>query len=450
MARKQSQNTLARLRREAAKERLHAQAANHEDAICLEIRPNDGIGPIKLGMDRDTVRKIMGSSRRSETDMDHFDALKVCYGPDQKVEFVEASTGSDTVFLFEGMDVFDTPEDTLVRHVKRFDTPDPQLSKKGAEYLFPKLILSLWSPEGQYDHRRNEDRPIFGTVGIGNADYLAAIREIKGPKDALDVDWPAENKPKRKYQSAVNALRKLGDADGFSPVDIGIDDTGDVRLVRFSAGWGRRITLTEEQMGILKSFPRLEGMSVVLTTVSDKLLIHLRDMTSLKALNLDTDNITDKCLAPVTSLQTLDSLYLPDTISAHGLKQLTKLKKLRRLSLSLSQAAQPGLKHLQGMTNLRALNLSEHVTKQAWQIVGTLANLEELDLPITDAGMKYLTNLTKLRKLSIDTKTHITDAAIVHLEKLSRLEKLSAWFSRLSDKGITRLRRSLPRLKVYQ
>ena len=47
-----------------------------------------------------------------------------------------------------------------------------------AEYLFPRIIVTLWEADLDYDHLGGQSRPVFAEVGVGNAAYLEAIRDL--------------------------------------------------------------------------------------------------------------------------------------------------------------------------------------------------------------------------------------------------------------------------------
>ena len=109
------------------------------------------------------------------------------------------------------------------------------------------------------------------------------------------------------------------------------------------------------------------------TQVTDAGLEHLKGLTQLQALFLDSTQITDAGL-----------VYL---------KGLTKLEFLR---LQFTQITGAGLVHLKGMTSLQTLYLN--------------------DTQITDAGLVHLKGLTGLQTLEL-SNTKVTDAGVADLQK---------------------------------
>jgi hypothetical protein len=152
----------------------------------FEIIPHKGIGPVDLKMNREKVLKLMdqlsgGPPVRRHNSIDCFfqNSFQISYNEQGLVEFIEVGNNPEFVYLFEGLDVFDVPAKKLLQHIKQFDSPDPELSIEGHEYLFPSLILTLWDIGSQYDHRGGQKRPMFAAIGIGDLNYLKAIRAIK-------------------------------------------------------------------------------------------------------------------------------------------------------------------------------------------------------------------------------------------------------------------------------
>jgi hypothetical protein len=153
------------------------------------IEPHRGIGPVSFGMTRDEVVAAMRRSgggppraRSAETDCFFGSAFQVSFGNADRVDFIEIASSLPHVVLLFGQDVLDTPADELLALVRQFDRPDKELSHPPQSYIFPKLILSLWGRDSQYDHKGGQQRPMFGAVGVGGPTYLEAVRAIRRKK----------------------------------------------------------------------------------------------------------------------------------------------------------------------------------------------------------------------------------------------------------------------------
>src|SRR2546428_7197925 len=117
------------------------------------VQPFVGVGPVRLGMSRDEVRRAMpepskpfrkAKTSQLETDAFHQNAFQVFYDGDQPtVEYIELSRGSVVRALYRDLDVFATPADDVVAYIARdseFDQSDQEIPYS---YLFRGLQLSL-------------------------------------------------------------------------------------------------------------------------------------------------------------------------------------------------------------------------------------------------------------------------------------------------------------------
>ncbi len=152
----------------------------------FEIEPHRGIGPISFGMTRAevaTAMKAIGGGppgAKGETIDCFFEyCFQVEFDASDRVDFIAVYGYSQHVFSFSGRDVFDIPGDELVAIISALDRPDPELTQAGYEYVFPRLIISLWDLDTQYDRKGGEIRPVFCSVGVGTPHYLAVCRRIQ-------------------------------------------------------------------------------------------------------------------------------------------------------------------------------------------------------------------------------------------------------------------------------
>lgn len=112
-------------------------------------------------------------------------------------------------------------------------------------------------------------------------------------------------------------------------------------------------------------------------------------------------------------------------ITDAGLEHLKDLASLRRLDLSHTRITDAGLAHLRGLTNLQNLRLANtEISDAGLMCVKELTSLKMLDLydtSVTDTGLEYLTGLTKLERLDLG-RTQISDAGLEHLHELTNLK----------------------------
>jgi len=148
----------------------------------FDIKQLVGIGPVRLGMSCEEVRKAMGvvpnvfrKSQKSQqtTDAFHNNGFQVFYtGEHPTVEYIELSRDCEFSVFIDGIDVFSTPANELIMKLTQksnFDQNDPEL---GYSYVFPEWELALWRPVVPENDNDNDGR-YFSTIGIGIRGYFS-------------------------------------------------------------------------------------------------------------------------------------------------------------------------------------------------------------------------------------------------------------------------------------
>jgi hypothetical protein len=115
-------------------------------------------------------------------------------------------------------------------------------------------------------------------------------------------------------------------------------------------------------------------------------------------------------------------------VTDEDLEQLKHFPQLQKLDLSVTKITDAGLATVGGLTQLQGLDLS-----------GT---------QITDEGLQHLKGLKQLRTLKLNLLDHVTDAGLDHLKGMTQLRELEAGSRGFTKKGIKKLEKALPRLKV--
>ena len=135
------------------------------------------------------------------------------------------------------------------------------------------------------------------------------------------------------------------------------------------------------------------------------------------------DQLSDAGLVHLRGLTRLKTLYLESyAITGAGLKNLEGLTRLERLDFCFVPVDDAGLAHLKGLSSLKALSIP----------VGDR---------VTDAGLAHLEGLSSLEVLHI-TDSLITDAGLASVARLTRLKELNLRGSKITDAGIGALRQS--------
>uniref|UniRef100_A0A4W6EGL0 Si:ch73-173p19.1 n=1 Tax=Lates calcarifer TaxID=8187 RepID=A0A4W6EGL0_LATCA len=170
--------------------------------------------------------------------------------------------------------------------------------------------------------------------------------------------------------------------------------------------------VTEATLVVLPTcVPQLRLLSIKQTKVED--VSALAELSSLQTLNLDGTGVTEVSLKHLATLPALSSLSLagiPVADGNHALQiisgDLCRIKLLVKVSISSRSK----------------------VDSPHW-VSHSLSLLLELDLTdytqVTDLGVKQLSTMTRLKKLSL-SNTQVTDAGLPSLRGLQELQELSA------------------------
>jgi hypothetical protein len=152
----------------------------------FSIEPHVGIGPIKLGAERQSVRAALAEAGFPLEDTSASGRVDYFCNASIQIEF-DASDCADWIGLsfdkayelsYEGINVFDVPAAEIFRVIGERDNSGAHEFQE-AEYLFPGQIVTLYDADPQYDRLRPEERVIWAQVGIGNQQYLEAVRAIE-------------------------------------------------------------------------------------------------------------------------------------------------------------------------------------------------------------------------------------------------------------------------------
>jgi outer membrane protein assembly factor BamB len=177
---------------------------------------------------------------------------------------------------------------------------------------------------------------------------------------------------------------------------------------------------------------------------------HLHHLRQRFVLSLAGTRVSDDGLKQSASLPQLAGLNLelcPGVTDA-GLQNLQQAGRLQVLLLTGTGVTAKGLKHLASMKNLRALDLEvcDDVTDTACAVLGSMKQLKAVvikktgfePIRITDAGLKYLSQLSGLETLNL-YGNQITDAGLAHLRQMKRLRDLDLSLLAITDSGLVHL-----------
>lgn len=157
----------------------------------FEIEPHVGIGPVKLGMTRSEVKDALGSipdhgldqAFRPTMDYAFQGTLQIEYDTEGKAQFIGASyhTGCGCTYHFRGRHISEYSAEELFHLLAELDGASGH-SFNRSEYHFPRLMMTVWDADEQYDRLGGESRPVFAQVAVTNARYGEAIQRLESEK----------------------------------------------------------------------------------------------------------------------------------------------------------------------------------------------------------------------------------------------------------------------------
>jgi hypothetical protein len=142
------------------------------------IKPNDGVGIIKLGMSREQVKELLVqyfSSSDKTIDFYFNNSLQIEF-ENELVDFIGISQSSAYKVLYENIDVFDVDGASLFHVIAANESKNHTLNE--SEYIFPDQIITLWEMDEQYDYLGSHKRKTWAQVGIGTESYLQVVNGL--------------------------------------------------------------------------------------------------------------------------------------------------------------------------------------------------------------------------------------------------------------------------------
>ena len=197
--------------------------------------------------------------------------------------------------------------------------------------------------------------------------------------------------------------------------------------------------LTQETIPYAQNLPQLGGCVMLDPGVQDEDLAQLAGLKNLQEIQCYSDPITDEGLRHLQSLTGLENLRLSNHITGVGLVHLCRLPKLR--SIFFDRGATPaGLRQACALPALQELCLCNcaEMRDDDLRDLGNATHLKQLRLswlPISDAGLECLEHLPHLKLSHI----RITNQGLTHLTGLQELEVLVLERLSLSDAGLEHL-----------
>jgi Leucine-rich repeat (LRR) protein len=317
--------------------------------------------------------------------------------------------------------------------------------------------LSLWGETGLTDRhiQHLEGLTRLKSLTLWGTDYpltdasLASIGKLAGLEELYFIRI-ATNFTDAGVAHLKN-LKNLKVLELASPIgEEGVRHLADLPNLRRVAS----ISLTADSARTLASFRNLKSVDLFLTDrYAPKAVSALAALTSLEELRFTGSAVgasfSNADLAALESLGHLKRLFLPPgeiDVTDEGMASITKFRQLEYLNLGMARVTKRGLNQLNGLKNLRTLNVC--VLPEARPAIdeiplhlSSLTNLTTLDLrgfALQDADLASLAGMGNLEWLVLDGS--LTDGGLWHLRELSALKFLGiSSISCSSGEGLAQL-----------
>jgi hypothetical protein len=155
---------------------------------AFDVRPLDGVGPVRFGMSRADVRAVLGEPSYAQerapggqgpAGKDYFfeNAFQVTYDAVGEVDFIELARHAIRA-LYSGAPVLELAANNAVALVARDAAFDASVPEHPVSFAFPTLELSLWRSCVPEDDPDGDAGRHFEAIGIGRRGYIDALRRI--------------------------------------------------------------------------------------------------------------------------------------------------------------------------------------------------------------------------------------------------------------------------------
>lgn len=149
----------------------------------FEILPGVGVGPVKLAMTRGQVFTVLlpyediatSEDMDPTTDYAFGNSLQIEYGRDGTVQFIGIGyyTNCGCEYMFQDRAIGTYSAKELFELLAKLDGGKHRYDSN--EYFFPKIMMTVWEADDQYDYVGGHKKPVYGQVGVANQQYIDAI-----------------------------------------------------------------------------------------------------------------------------------------------------------------------------------------------------------------------------------------------------------------------------------
>lgn len=204
--------------------------------------------------------------------------------------------------------------------------------------------------------------------------------------------------------------------------------------------------ITDAGLALLADCPTLRRIRIARTKVTDAGIAHLEKAAGrLELLDLlECSLLTNQCASSVGKMTRMRNVRLPNSVDDSGLAQLQSLRSLVALGLQYCRVGAEGIKHIEGLKEIKELNLygAAGVDDSAIDSLAKLPKLEKLRLRETAVRGEAASGFAKMQALrDLDlSESPVQNAVMEHLASLPRLTNLNLWNTQINAQGLAVLK----------
>lgn len=207
--------------------------------------------------------------------------------------------------------------------------------------------------------------------------------------------------------------------------------------------------LTNNGLKPLANQPALRHLTLFgANEISDEGISHLEGLVNLEELKIVGSAVTSKSFYYLRKMKRLRELEItpaggPSLIADNDFRSIESITSLKTLVLNRARISDKAALSLAKLTSLEHLHLWETgITAKSAAVIGSLSRLKTLSIPIyryADDWLKELRRLHNLEAIFEVAGSDLTDQGVIYLSELSKLRNLNLAGTKISSNGFTPL-----------
>ncbi len=273
-----------------------------------------------------------------------------------------------------------------------------------------------------------------GTTSTPSPEVQADIIDLKRKVADLESQLLAARRSieSMNRENVSNAVAVLED----NGANVSLDESGHVVTVDLT-----QFPVDDETFAHLRFFSNIRELSVSGPWVTPAMFDVVGQLTTLQQVDFSKTIANTSILEKLTGLRDLKYIQLfRADIDDDSMRVLSQFENLEQIRCGQTRIGDEGLQHLQNLTSLRAIDLSDcnRVSDQGLEHLSQLPDLKFVKVwgpQVGDPGMAHVAKMASLEVLGLND-TQVTDEGIRQLAVLNRLKELHLVRTRIGDPSL--------------